>query len=500
MNRVASELTGWSEEESHGQPLENVFSLQREHDEPPVKMDWKSTGTLLVSRDGNRRPISLTVAPMPDKANQGIGHVLVFRDVTDQRRMEQELLKTRKLESLQVIAGGIAHDFNNFLTAVLGNISLASALTRGTAGNAHQLLAQAEQATLLARNLTQQLLTFAKGGEPVKTLASLSEVLHDSAGFLLRGSQVRCEYDMPEDLWPVEIDTGLMSQVIQNIILNASDAMSGTGVIRIRCQNVHLEAGMHPALPPGRYVLLTITDPGAGILPEIQEKIFDPFFSTKPGGTGLGLAITHSIVTRHGGHIGVQSRPGGGSTFAIHLPASIANAVSQPEPLHTGTGENAASPVEKLARRVLIMDDDPLLRTTLGSLLEFLGYDVVPSAEGQEAINLYRAGHQQGFPFDLVIMDLTIPGGMGGREAVKILRDIEPAVQVIVSSGFSDDPIMSRFAENGFSGVLTKPYRLEDLEKVLSRIPWTATTRSSVAEAIPPVTSVTPSKRPPGLL
>lgn len=513
LNRRAADLTGWTEEDARGRPLTEILALCREggggkngnhlldeilRNAPMVEGGLPGTaGTdaILTSRDGTRRPVTITVAPLPDHDHQTIGRVLVLRDDTLRRGMEQELLKTRKLESLQVLAGGIAHDFNNFLAAILGNLSLCSALTRKDGGKVPRLLGEAERATLLARNLTQQLLTFAKGGEPVKTVAALSEVIRDSASFLLRGSRTRCEYEIAADLWPVEVDTGQMSQVIQNVILNASQAMGGAGVIRIRCGNVGFPHGEMPGLPPGRYVRLAITDSGPGIPRDLQERIFDPFFSTKAGGTGLGLAITHSIVKRHGGHVGVQSAPDAGCTFTIHLPAT--EEIPFPRPTGTLTeglppgrhGERRETPVSRPTRgptpagpapakgmppdpgadprrRVLIMDDDSQLRTMLLEILVFLGYDVVACEDGAEAIRLYGKHLEAGKRFDAVIMDLTIPGGMGGREAIDGLRQLDPAAAVVVSSGFSSDPIMSRFAEFGFAGVLPKPYRIEDLERL----------------------------------
>ncbi len=488
LNRRAADLTGWTEEEARGRPLPEVLALSREgsggngshfldeilRNTPPAgsaQPGTADTDAILTSRDGTRRPVTITAAPLPDHEHQTIGRVLVLRDDTLRRGMEQELLKTRKLESLKVLAGGIAHDFNNFLAAILGNLSLCSALTRKGGGKVPRLLGEAERATLLARNLTQQLLTFAKGGEPVKTVASLPEVIRDSASFLLRGTRTRCEYAIAPDLWPVEIDTGQMSQVLQNVILNASQAMGGAGVIRIRCGNVEFPREEIPGLPPGRYVRLAIADAGPGVPRDLRERIFDPFFSTKPGGTGLGLAITHSIVKRHGGHIGVQSPPGAGCTFTIHLPAAEGTPLPHPSPSEPApAGGTAPEPAAALRRRILIMDDDPLLRTMLLEILVFLGYDVVACEDGAEAIRLYGKHLEAGERFDAVIMDLTIPGGMGGREAIGGLRQLDPTALVIVSSGFNSDPIMSRFAEFGFAGVLPKPYRIEDLENLFQKL------------------------------
>ncbi|NLI76757.1 MAG: PAS domain-containing protein [Candidatus Riflebacteria bacterium] len=484
LNRRAADLTGWTEEEARGRPLPEVLTLSREggggngnhlleeilRNAPPVEAGLPGvadTDAILTARDGTRRPVTITVALLPNHDQQAIGRVLVLRDDTLRRGMEQELLKTRKLESLQVLAGGIAHDFNNFLAAILGNLSLCTALTRKGGGKVPRLLGEAERATLLARNLTQQLLTFAKGGEPVKTVAALPEVIRDSASFLLRGTQTRCEYAIDADLWPVEVDTGQMSQVIQNVILNASQAMGGAGVIRIRCGNVEFLREEIPGLAPGRYVRLAIADAGPGIPRDLQERIFDPFFSTKPGGTGLGLAITHSIVKRHGGHIGAHSATGAGCTFTIHLPAAEGVPLPHPAPAAPAPATGTAStPATAPRRRILIMDDDSQLRTMLLEILVFLGYDVVACEDGAEAIRLYAKHLEAGKRFDAVIMDLTIPGGMGGREAVGGLRQLDPMATVVVSSGFSNDPIMSRFADFGFAGVLPKPYRIEDLESL----------------------------------
>ncbi len=381
-------------------------------------------------------------------------------DITEHKRMEEELLKAQKLESLSVLAGGIAHDFNNLLMGILGNLSLARmAVSPGDQIN--ERLEAAEKATLRARDLTQQLLTFAKGGAPIKETASIAHLIGDTAEFALRGSNVRCDVRLPDDLWPVEVDEGQMSQVIQNLIINADQAMPEGGVLRIRAENVTVSSEGDLPLPPGRYVKVTFTDQGVGIPEEHLSKVFDPFFTTKQKGSGLGLATAYSIIKRHGGHIAVESTLGAGTTFTIYLPAS-----EKPLPPEVTSREEA--PVGR--GHVLLMDDEAIIRDVGSQMLACLGYEVDVARDGNEAIRLYREKKERGEPYDVVIMDLTVRGGMGGREAIKKLLEFDPQARVIVSSGYSNDPIMAEYGRYGFRGVVAKPYKLQDLSRVLDQV------------------------------
>ena len=402
-----------------------------------------------------------TKATYRDDQGRLIGLVGIARDITARKRMEAELLRGRQIESLGTLAAGIAHDFRNYLTVILGQISVGKTRVgpeaRGRAG-----LEQAEQAALAASNLAEQLLTFAKGGAPVTETASIARLIRDSAGFALRGANVRAEPAMADDLWPVEVDKAQMSQVISNLVMNAKEAMPQGGVVQVRAENVTVDAE-HP-LPPlvaGRYVRIVVKDHGPGIPPEDLHRVFDPYFTTKPGGSGLGLAIAHSIVTRHQGHIAVESQPGVGTTFAVHLPASAAPVAARaPEQPATVRG----------AGKILVMDDEPMIRFALGAMLDRLGYQAEFAGDGARAVAIYRQCLEAGAPFDAVIMDLTIPGGMGGKEAIGRLLEIDPAAKVIVSSGYSNDPITAHFRDHGFRGIIPKPYTMERLGQVLNAV------------------------------
>jgi two-component system cell cycle sensor histidine kinase/response regulator CckA len=472
MNQVAEALTGWTQEEALGRPVARVLSLVHELTRKPCdnrvekvirtgKVVRLPAHAMLLARDGAERLLAASAAPIIDQAGQVIGVVLVFQDITVKRQTEAELQKMEKLTSLGILAGGIAHDFNNILTGILGNISLAM-LTTPQQEEVTQRLVEAEQATLRARGLVQQLLTFAKGGAPVKEVASLGEIIRESATFACRGSQVRCDFTWPMDLWPAEVDPGQISQVIQNLVINAIQAMPTGGAITITAENITLQDDQGLPLPPGRYVKIKVRDQGIGIPPDYLPKIFDPYFSTKQKGSGLGLATAYSIIKNHDGYMTVESTLGKGTTFSLYLAASSQKIKSIPRSsvalLHTGSG------------RILVMDDDPGVRQVAGKILTHLGYEVDYASDGATAIDKYQEAIRAGRPFDLVIMDLTIPGGMGGQETIQALLKIEPGTRAIVSSGYADDPIMTNYQDHGFVGVIKKPYKISTFSHVLHEI------------------------------
>lgn len=383
-----------------------------------------------------------------------------FQDITMKQKIEQEQQRAEKLESIGVLAGGIAHDFNNILTGILGNISLAMIYTNA-GDEIHQRLGDAEKASLRARDLTQQLLTFAKGGAPLKKTLSLGGLVQDSAVFALRGSKVKSEFLINEDLWKVEMDAGQMGQVIHNMAINACQAMPDGGTIRFHAENVIMDDKDALHGKKGEFIKLSVTDHGVGILKEHYQKIFDPYFTTKQQGSGLGLAVTYSIIKNHDGFITVESELGVGTTFNIFLPAAPAQAAENAqtaEPLYFGRG------------KILFMDDEEIVRTAAGSILRKLGYDVVFARDGAEAVELYTGAIVGANPFSAVIMDLTIPGGMGGRETIERLLQIDPGIRAIVSSGYSQDPVMSNFRDYGFIDMVAKPYKSTDLSKVLHKV------------------------------
>ena len=381
-------------------------------------------------------------------------HVAVIRDITELHRAGQEKLKIEKMESLGVLAGGIAHDFNNILAVILGNISLSRIQMRDP-DKVAQRLEDAEKATMRAKDLTLQLLTFSRGGDPVKKIIKVSSLLEEAAGFAIHGSAVKCEFILPDDLWPVEADEGQLSQVIHNLVINAIQAMPNGGTITVAAHNVETQS------EGNKFVKISVADTGTGIPDDILPKIFDPYFTTKQQGSGLGLASCFSIIRKHDGKIRAVSTLGKGTTFYISLPAA--------EPAEPA--EPAASPDLNHGKgRVLVMDDEEMVREITKSMLEEFGYLVECAENGSEAVELYRRRSDEGTPFAAVIMDLTIPGGIGGKEAITSLIQIDPNVKTIVSSGYATDPVMANYREYGFSGVLSKPYRLQDMSRVLQEL------------------------------
>jgi PAS domain S-box-containing protein len=474
MNKVAEKLTGWCQEDALGRPLSEVFRIisekTREPAENPVEKVLETgqiiglaNHTALIARDGSERSIADSGAPVRDRNSTIIGVVLVFRDVTDQLRTEREWSKIRKLESVGVLAGGIAHDFNNYLTAILGNVSLAL-LDPNITSRTRNSLGDVRKASLRAKDLTQQILTFAKGGEPIKKTTSFAEIIKDSAGFVLSGNKVACQYRIAQDLWLVEVDEGQISQVVQNLVLNASQAMPEGGIITATCENV-LSAEEPPlsSAQYAKYVKLRIQDSGIGIPYDMIDKIFDPYFSTKQKGSGLGLAISHAIIAGHDGHVFVESNPGEGTTFTVYLPASDKAAASPPQ-----CGAYRQRPTYKA--RIMIMDDEKMIRNMAREMLRELGHEAVLARDGQEAVHLYGKAFGTEKSLDLVIMDLTIAGGMGGKEAVQRVLAIDPGAKVIASSGYSTDPILASYKDFGFCNAISKPYEIEELSKTIEKV------------------------------
>jgi signal transduction histidine kinase/sensor domain CHASE-containing protein/CheY-like chemotaxis protein len=404
--------------------------------------------------------VEVRAYPIFDETGQVVLAIEHIRNITERKKLEEERIKSQKLQSLGVLAGGIAHDFNNILTGIMGNISLAKVLAEPDSKLVRRL-EEAEKATQRAGDLTQQLLTFSRGGAPVKKSAFIKQLAMDSVSFVLRGSNVRCDFSLPDDLWPVEIDAGQMNQVFNNMIINADQAMPDGGIISVRAVNTLFGPEELPNLPEGRYVKVSILDQGIGIPEANLGKIFDPYFTTKAKGSGLGLATVYSIIRQHGGLITVESLVGEGTAFHFFLPAA------KQEPIEEET-ENWPTPSGK--GKILIMDDEEIIREVAGEILVHLGYKVEFCGDGAAAIAKYRMAYTTGDPFTAVLLDLTIPGGMGGKETMKHLLEIDPDARGIVSSGYSNDPILSHYGEYGFSGVVLKPYDMGELGRTLQEV------------------------------
>lgn len=382
-------------------------------------------------------------------------------DITERRRMEEELLKASKLESLGIMAGGIAHDFNNIMTGILGNISLAR-MEMDNEETVVNRLRDAENATMRAKSLTQQLLTFSRGGRPVKIFASVADFLKEAIDFTLSGSNVTYKLTIPKNLWPVVADIGQISQVIDNLIINAAQSMPGGGTITVKAKNITIGGTSHIPLKTGYYVKLSVSDHGIGIKEEHLSKVFDPFFTTKQKGSGLGLTSAYSVIKNHDGLIAVDSQLHQGTTFLVYLPAS-------PGPVRR-KGDVKKREFTPRTGTILIIDDEEVVRDVAGRYVQHIGYRPDLASGGKKGIALYNTALKKGCPYDAVILDLTMPGGLGGKEVAKKIRAIDPEAKIIASSGYSNDPILSNFKKFGFDGALAKPYRISELSEVLEKV------------------------------
>jgi len=460
-NRVHKELAGdhtgelcyvayeRRSEPCRGCPVEASFQDSRVHKaERTGKTD---KGTLYVE---------ITASPIINQRGEVYAGIEVVRDITKRKRMTEEILKAQKLESIGLLAGGIAHDFNNLLAAVLGNISLAKTYAASDDKVIAKLEA-AEKASLRGRELTRQLLTFSRGGTPVKKVMNINRLVRESSTFSLSSANVKCVFALSDELWPVEVDPSQLSQVVNNLVINADQAMPEGGLINVGTENVLISPGDPILLDPGKYVRITFADQGHGIAADHLSRIFDPFYSTKAGGSGLGLATAFSIIKNHGGHITVESGPGSGAKIMVYLPAAegpIEDFPAQEEEVFTGKG------------RILFMDDDAAVRKLAQDMLQHLGYNIVLASNGTEAVDIYLAAMEENNAFDAVILDLAVPGGMGGNEAGKKILTRNPAAKILVSSGYSNDSVMAYSQKYGFSGIIPKPYKIQEMSRKLYEI------------------------------
>ncbi len=392
----------------------------------------------------------------------GGGISVFFRDVTERKRSEEERLTTGKLESLGTLAGGIAHDLNNILTVISGNIGLAQTEASSDCGNLLSFLSKASQAAQHAAHLSSQLLTFSKGGSPLKKIVSLPQLLAQSAEFSLYGSNLRADVDIPVDLSRVEVDAAQIEQVVNALMINAREAMPRGGTVKLSARNVEFTDKMSQILPEGRYVKILIADRGTGVPDEIAPRIFDPYFTTKPSGTGLGLSISYSIVKRHGGMLHLESSSSEGAKFAFYLPATeskLSVPVARVQPANAKFNH----------QRILVMDDEAAIRDLTSQLLGTLGYEVTAVPDGLEAVKLYDRALRRGEQFQAVILDATVRGGMGGVATIERLRDLDPEVNAIICSGYSDEAALTEFLAYGFRGALPKPFTRRELADALQK-------------------------------
>ncbi len=469
MNAVAEDLTEWSQDQAIGKPLINVFKIINEAtrltcDSPFEKVIESgqivelANHTVLVSKSGKEYLIADSGSPIRDAKGDIIGVVLVFRDVSEKRKTENELLKIEKLESLGVLAGGIAHDFNNFLTSIIGNLSLA----RLELDHNHPILnrmVSMENAAMRAKDLTQQLLTFSKGGKPIKKTTRVVDLIKDAATFAVRGSKSSCRFQFQEGLPMCEIDEGQISQVIHNLVINADQAMPSGGAIDVIGEKVELPDSNAFNVSGGKYLKITVRDQGIGISKENLMRIFDPYFSTKQKGSGLGLAVAHSVIENHDGRLVAESTSGIGTKIILYLPAST---IATEKPL----GKRLA--ILKGSGRILIMDDDESILEMATAMISAMGYEVDISHDGDEAIKLFKKALVEKSPYKAVILDLTIPGGKGGIETIAVLKEMDNNIKAIVSSGYATDPVISNYKDYGFSQAVQIPYRIEEMAEALN--------------------------------
>lgn len=428
--------------------------------------------SLRITKDGRELNVSVNGAPFSFGKSPVAGCILYLRDNSTRRRLDQAMLRRQKLESVGLLAGGIAHDFNNALSGILMNAQMAQIAYRKQKDITRYLL-EIEETTMATAALTKQLLTFAKGGTPVLQTMSIVALIEESAATEIEGSLCACELTIDQDLWEVRVDRAQLCQVIHNLVRNAVQAMPQGGRVEICAENVTLEPNRRQLelneLNSGDYVRISVRDEGVGIPSDHLSKVFDPYFTTKLDGSGLGLAAAFSIMKKHGGSITVSSIPDAGTLFSAYLPANVG--CETPIALrYTPPSTPTTVPAGKESGRILFMDDEQGLRQVAEEMLQSLGYDFTPAADGEEAVKLYKQALARGRRFDAVIMDLTVPGGMGGQQAVLQLREIDPQIKAIVSSGYSNDPVMSEYRSQGFCGVLAKPYRLGELGRVLRRV------------------------------
>jgi PAS domain S-box-containing protein len=469
VNQAFCAMSGYSAEEIALLTFEDITHAQNRTEDALqiLRLKQGDIPVLLSQKEFFRKDGSIVLSNLTLSVLRGPGggflHFLVMiEDVTDRKKMEEELQRSQRLESLGVLAGGIAHDFNNLLAGFFGYTDLAR-LSLTHDNPAAEYLANSMAALDRARDLSRQLLTFAKGGSPMKTPLSIKELLRDWCNLALSGSNVRCECAIPNDLSVIEADQHQLAQVISNLLINARQAMPDGGKVTISAENRQVSMDQVVALAPGSYIMITVADEGAGIPDKIVGRIFDPFFTTKEHGSGLGLAISYSIVKRHQGHIEVRSTPGVGTTFSIWLPTSEKRAISTSQ-------SSAPAMVVEEGSRILVMDDEPTVLKMMAAVIKAGGYEVVTATKGEAAVEAFTNAYHSGARFDLVILDLTVVGGMGGEKTLAELKRIDPNLRACVSSGYSENDVLENPAAYGFTAAITKPYRVNELLQIVRTI------------------------------
>jgi PAS domain S-box-containing protein len=469
-NPTAEKLFQYTPEEVKDKPITAIIAPPK-HQSTFTKISKKfkipdkdNTGTKTIElfgykKDGTEFPVEVSFSAF--KSRDQWHTVGIIRDISSRKKMEKEVLRAQKFESLGVLASGIAHDFNNLLTAIIGNLNLVCRLTDPN-DEKYELLLGADKAASRAKALSQQLLIFSKGGNPIRKPMSIAVLIKDAADFALHGSTISCTIHTPADLWLVDIDSGQISQVLQNLIINSKEAISGSGTITISCRNViDVDMPTFPAPISGNFIELQVRDTGCGIIKRDIPKIFDPYFSTKDKGSGLGLAIVYSILQKHDGHITVQSEPDRGTNFTFFLPASLDQ--------HLKTEEKEEPSLERKLR-IMVVDGEEMLLNIASRMLIHLGHECICVKNSIEAIEIYKHHWKTGTPLDGVIVDLTIPGGMGGKETAGAIYDINPEARIIVSSGYTNDPVMIDYDEYGFCAAIAKPFDMTVLRDTINSV------------------------------
>ena len=472
INNSVSKLLGYNPKELINKSIFTLFSDKHAPDYKDLKQKFtegncKNIETILKAKNGEELIFLCSLSLLKNKFNEVSDYIFIFRDITElkkseekQKELESQIQHIQRLDSISILASGIAHDFNNILTAIIANISLLKMnIQKGTSN--YEILEDAERAARIAKNLTQQLLSFSKRSVSTKKEIDLTQLIKDTLSFTLRGSEIVYELDIDKDLWIIEGDENQINQVFHNLIINAKQAMEDKGKIIISAKNVSISNS--PILPDGKYVKISISDTGPGIKKEISDKIFDPYFTTKETGSGLGLSISYYIIKNHNGHIEVDTKPGTGTTFTIFLPA-IEEKNKQYEKNH----ENISP--QKIKGTVLVMDDDEFILKTYNRMLNFLGVNTILCKNGEEAIETYKNLLKENKNVDAFILDLTVPGGMGAKEAINKIKSLNPHAKIILSTGYSMDPITTNYKDYGFYAVITKPFEIKDISRILNKI------------------------------